>query len=250
MARPTLTFTTFRRISNQTINRVPRNSHESKTLVALSKQVLDNWRNFHARKEAFAVWRDYALEVTGVDPLPQLPGKRKHRIQAWAEHVQDAFPHISWTKAKQVAALMKGDLDPQKFLPWTGRGRRSVQILEAIDVLLDGFGVESIPDPFQPRFTDTWVADYVNTGDVYNATVIYFNDEFYISTVGDFIEWYERENISEAVDADDIEQLQGEAMQHGDRDTVDLCEAALEGNEDAWLECARIIVDARRERGW
>lgn len=43
----------------------------------------------------------------------------------------------------------------------------------------------------------------------------------------------------------DIEELLREAAAAGDLDQVDICERALDGDPQAWAECARVIDAAR-----
>ena len=43
-----------------------------------------------------------------------------------------------------------------------------------------------------------------------------------------------------------VGELGREALTHGDVDMADMCRDALDGCEDAWCECARII----REGQW
>ena len=42
-----------------------------------------------------------------------------------------------------------------------------------------------------------------------------------------------------------IEALKYEAGCHGDREMVAICDAALDGDDDARAECVRVILDAQ-----
>lgn len=44
-----------------------------------------------------------------------------------------------------------------------------------------------------------------------------------------------------------VEQLSNEAGEHGDYAQVDLCAAALEGDESAWAKCVAAIASARAQ---
>jgi hypothetical protein len=69
---------------------------------------------------------------------------------------------------------------------------RNEAIHLAINLLIDGYGIEVIrPDDWDGE----WLASYVNTGDTYNLTVIYDhrNGDWSITTYGDFVEEFERE---------------------------------------------------------
>lgn len=72
--------------------------------------------------------------------------------------------------------------------------------LNAINEILEGFGVECI------RLGDHWagattdddpVAEYINMGDAYDATILYshYHRRFEVCTWGDWVEWAERKGI-------------------------------------------------------
>lgn len=63
----------------------------------------------------------------------------------------------------------------------------SMEALENIDKALEGFGIEVIKHPTE---YDVFLAEYVNTGDTYNATIVfsYRTRRFYATSWGD---WYE-----------------------------------------------------------
>lgn len=66
--------------------------------------------------------------------------------------------------------------------------------LEAASGLLDAFGTEAIRDDGWRRLYCDIGALYVNTGDTYNATIVYDvdADRFLATTFGDFVETAER----------------------------------------------------------
>lgn len=86
---------------------------------------------------------------------------------------------------KAAAILNDSELDPD-------------QKLNALDVVLDGFGVEGV------RVEGAWidnyhgdiVASYVNQGDTYTETVVYDHetDEFHVTSWGDWLEAWELEH--------------------------------------------------------
>ena len=47
-----------------------------------------------------------------------------------------------------------------------------------------------------------------------------------------------------SITAADIRALRDEAGQAGDLEQVEICTQALDGSEDAWAECERVIADA------
>ena len=75
----------------------------------------------------------------------------------------------------------------------SARGMRGVEkaMLEA-DKVLDTFGVEAVFEEGEYRYP---AMTYLNTGDTYNATLVYDvdEDELYVSTWGDWVEDTERQ---------------------------------------------------------
>lgn len=75
------------------------------------------------------------------------------------------------------------------------RARRALERMRIDDAMQllghdDGiFGVESI------ETTSGEYADYLNTGDIYNATLILWRGNLRVQTLGDFIEIMERRSI-------------------------------------------------------
>lgn len=106
--------------------------------------------------------------------------------------------------AHKAAAILNGKLDPLtvESLPSNIRYfSREEQIMEALNELLECYGVEGL------RVEGAWidnehgdiVAHYLNTGDAYTETVLYdpMKDEFVLTTYGDWLDEWERENKSE-----------------------------------------------------
>lgn len=61
------------------------------------------------------------------------------------------------------------------------------RLMLALNEIIEGFGVESIWGPESERWPEV---DYVNMGDVYNATLMYDyrDNRVRVGTVGDFVE--------------------------------------------------------------
>jgi hypothetical protein len=53
--------------------------------------------------------------------------------------------------------------------------------------------------------------------------------------------------VLDQVTDEDISALETEAGAHGDSEQVRICAAAIRGDSAAYLDCARVIVDAREE---
>jgi len=64
--------------------------------------------------------------------------------------------------------------------------------LEAINILIGGHGVEGFPDPDDMTASGL---EYVNMGDTYTTTVVYWKGRFMITTWGDVVEGLERQGI-------------------------------------------------------
>lgn len=54
--------------------------------------------------------------------------------------------------------------------------------LYMLDIVLDSYGVEAIQNK-----NNQWL-EYLNFGDTYNATIIYYHDRFFVSSWGDVVE--------------------------------------------------------------
>ena len=64
--------------------------------------------------------------------------------------------------------------------------------LEAINELIGGHGVEGFPDPDDMTASGL---EYVNMGDTYTTTVVYWKGRYMITTWGDVVEGLERQGI-------------------------------------------------------
>jgi len=96
--------------------------------------------------------------------------------------------------AVKAAALLNGDLDPDTVLDSVLMLDTNERIMEALDTVLDCYGVEAIT----PDGCIYPVATYLNTGDAYTSTVVLTEDgEFLLTTWGDFLEEWEREQEEE-----------------------------------------------------
>jgi len=85
-----------------------------------------------------------------------------------------------------------GDLDALARKLNSARGERAVErVLDEADEVLKTFGVETI---WEKGEYDDPAALYLNTGDTYNATLVYDidEDELYVGTWGDWVEEAER----------------------------------------------------------
>jgi hypothetical protein len=101
---------------------------------------------------------------------------------------------------KQTTAILdliegrKHPMDYESVLNWVRRcyhePRHEEQVLEAINEVLEGFGVESFS-------TDSAVVSYVNMGDTYDATILLHGQDFVVSSWGDYFEALELEEAEE-----------------------------------------------------
>lgn len=94
--------------------------------------------------------------------------------------------------AKRVRALMDGSRDPLEYkgvqcVDLQGHMSRIERQLHAIDIEIDGHGVEPVVD-------DTVVMEYINLGDTYDTTVIYdyTRSRWLVMSWGDWVEREER----------------------------------------------------------
>jgi hypothetical protein len=71
--------------------------------------------------------------------------------------------------------------------------RGAMRAMREADEILGGFGVESVFE--EGEYDGSPAMMYVNTGDTYNATIVYDvdEDELYASTWGDWVEYAERQ---------------------------------------------------------
>jgi hypothetical protein len=77
-------------------------------------------------------------------------------------------------------------------------GEETYDVLEALNKIIGGYGVESSRDEYNPHwdsyYTD-FVVEYVNMGDTYNPTICYdiVHGEYVLASWGDVWEQYEQE---------------------------------------------------------
>lgn len=112
--------------------------------------------------------------------LPELPMPGPHGIDTETQ--------------RKVYQLVTGELDPMTFKnveKWVrqcyNRPRKFELILEALNELLEGHGVEALEE------NDEIIAHYINMGDPYVATIIYDGD-YHIADWGSYLEAWEAEN--------------------------------------------------------
>ena len=103
---------------------------------------------------------------------------------------RDAMKHLGFSreKARELARLT-GEHGPL-YVP---------RVMELLNAMLDGHGVESILDHKHSSVWPTVAFDYVNMGDTYAPTLVYRHDlggprAFRVSTWGDELELYERKH--------------------------------------------------------
>ena len=121
--------------------------------------------------------------------------KPTHYKAPSAERLKKDFG-LTDEQAATVRGLIRGEIktkDPERF-PRSNTWFRSCyhepsrvdRILACLDEVCETHGVESLQgrDPYQPS------ACYLNTGDTYNATILYNyeTDSFSLTTWGDFVE--------------------------------------------------------------
>jgi len=92
--------------------------------------------------------------------------------------------------AKKAAAILNGTLEPDAVLQRGWMLPADELKLEALNELLDCYGVES----YTPEGEMSPAALYLNAGNMYNETVLLDEfGEFHLMPWGDFVEAYERE---------------------------------------------------------
>lgn len=92
-------------------------------------------------------------------------------------------------------------------------GKKAEAVLEEVDKLIDGHGVEAIRDEnaYDSYYGDV-IAEYVNTGDAYSATLLYDVREhtFHVTSYGDWYEAYEADQEEEPEEEDEEEEEEDE----------------------------------------
>ena len=102
-----------------------------------------------------------------------------------AREIKEAFPDLSVTQTQELARAIKS---------------RTVSVdsaLELANTMLGGFGIEPVREEgvTVSSYYQDIVALYVNMGDTYDATILYdtVNQEFQITSWGDWYAWWEEE---------------------------------------------------------
>jgi len=125
--------------------------------------------------------------------------RRRCRVAVWepskgeknfsAASLLEAFPDLSEGVVNQLAEDAKGVY-----------GKNASAFLEKADTAIGGFGVEAVRSEgaWDSYYGDV-VAEYVNTGDTYNATLLHDieDDEIYLTTYGDWVQAWEYEKEKE-----------------------------------------------------
>jgi len=114
-----------------------------------------------------------------------------------ADKLSEAFPDLDEELANQLAAEAK-TVTKSTFDDYLGK----------VDAAIDAFGIEplSLDGEDVDRFGLDWdereIAYYVNTGDTYNATLLYDPEDntIYLTTFGDWLEAWEYEKELEMAD--------------------------------------------------
>lgn len=118
-------------------------------------------------------------------------------MAGFADNVRAEWPE----KSDQILGLIKGRIDPESFEPvatWIRqcyhRPSRHELIACAINVVIEGFGVEAI---FSQRSCTQPYAEYVNLGDTYTTTLVYLlgSERWRVASWGDVVEAAERKGI-------------------------------------------------------
>jgi len=164
---------------------------------------------------------------------------------------------IDYQRQTAIKKIILGLNDPEKYeavREWRDRLHSepfNYELkLRAVDSIMDAHGVEVlIADE-----TGKAIASYVNTGDTYSATVLYDHEEeeFLITSWGDFYEEWKAENVIE-VNCKDVakyihkvshsEYIEWAELVEGGRDEYDSEEDFL---EDAYLDIRLQIMEDGR----
>lgn len=96
--------------------------------------------------------------------------------------------------AQKAADLLNGKLEPEDVTGNVQMVQHDEWVMIALNKVLDCYGVEAlIPDGQMAP-----IGLYLNTGDTYSLTVVLDEDgEFHLTTWGDFLEAWEREQAEE-----------------------------------------------------
>lgn len=105
--------------------------------------------------------------------------------------IAEYFEWLEIEEAKQVRGLIEGTIDPDTFESvqnWCkqcyNEPPKHEKIMAALNEVLGGFGIETTDNP---KNSDDYI-EYINVGDTYIPTILYYNGKFIFSTWGDFVE--------------------------------------------------------------
>lgn len=118
-----------------------------------------------------------------------------------AQELRQAFPHMLKGGEFLIIGMINGKYAPEFFYgakSWLNHCYNipSTQelILEAIDDIIDGHGIDSLY-AHDDEFHDTPMGQYINMGDIYATTIVYVDNEYLITTLGDYIEYAESKGL-------------------------------------------------------
>ena len=97
--------------------------------------------------------------------------------------------------AKTVRGLCTGDIDPDTYCADYIRQcghypREAERTMEAINIVLEGYGVEGINGQWLDNYYCDIIATYVNMGDTYDATILFDHatGNYRLTSFGDYVE--------------------------------------------------------------
>lgn len=101
--------------------------------------------------------------------------------------------HIAHEDAYLVKLIMEGKVDPRHIQKSPSNYPDYVKQLYAIDKIIGGHGLVPINDQ-----NNNCIAEYINTGETYNATVLYDKKRkrYFLDSLGDFVERKSRHGIT------------------------------------------------------
>jgi hypothetical protein len=98
--------------------------------------------------------------------------------------------NINTNQAKELKNVVINKITPEKYISvvrWIDQCYNKPKLQElklcAINQIIEGYGVDVVYE------SDIFI-DYINMGDTYTNTVLYFNGKYYISSWGDIYERY------------------------------------------------------------
>lgn len=125
--------------------------------------------------------------------------RRRCRVAIWepskgikdfaTSDILEAFPDLSEEVARRLAEDAQGSY-----------GKKAEAFLEKVSDAIGGFGTEVIrSEGVWDSYYGDIVAEYVNTGDAYSATILHDieDDELYLTTYGDWLQAWEYQKEQE-----------------------------------------------------